>query len=61
MPVTVFGYHSIEEMLKRSPGAATLFVSRDNKRIAQLKERAASAGIPVSEVDDAELTRLCGS
>ncbi len=61
MPVTVFGYHSIEEMLKSPPGAATLFVSRDNKRIGQLKELAASARVPVSEVEEAELTRLCGS
>ncbi len=61
MTLTVFGYHSIEEMLKRAAGAATLFVSRENSRIRGLRDLAASAGVPVSEVEEAELTRLCGS
>jgi 23S rRNA (guanosine2251-2'-O)-methyltransferase len=61
MSLTVWGYHSIEEMLKGSPGKGTLFLSRGNKRIAGLRELADAAGVPVSEVEEAELTRLCGS
>jgi 23S rRNA (guanosine2251-2'-O)-methyltransferase len=61
MAVTVFGYHSIDGMLRRSPGAATLFVSRENRRIGELRDLASSARVPISEVDEAELTRLCGS
>jgi 23S rRNA (guanosine2251-2'-O)-methyltransferase len=61
MPATIFGYHSIEETMKRSPGKGTLFLSRANKRIAALRAAAEAAAIPVSEVEEGELTRLCGS
>jgi 23S rRNA (guanosine2251-2'-O)-methyltransferase len=61
MSSNVFGYHSIEETLRRSPGRATLFLGRTNKRIAALRVLAEGAGVAVSEVDEEELTRLCGS
>jgi 23S rRNA (guanosine2251-2'-O)-methyltransferase len=61
MPSVIFGYHSIEETMKRSPGRGTLFLSRSNTRIEALREAAEAAGIPVSELEDAVLTRMCGS
>jgi 23S rRNA (guanosine2251-2'-O)-methyltransferase len=57
----VFGYHSIEEMLKRGVRASVLMISRQNDRIVALRGLALGAGVRVSEVDDAELSRLCGS
>ena len=36
-------------------------ISRENTRIAGLRALAEKKGVPVSEVDDGELTRLCGS
>jgi len=57
----VFGFHSIEEALRRGVGAATLLLSREGPRIAELRELAEKMGVPVSEVGDAEITRLCGS
>ena len=57
----LFGYHTIEEALKRRPVGAVLLLSRRNARIDGLRRQAESAGIDVSEVEDGELTRVCGS
>ncbi len=61
MKVAVFGYHAIEEMLRRGRVAGTLLVSRQNPRIDELASLAKKSGVTVSEVADAELTRVCGS
>ncbi|MGO9307913.1 MAG: 23S rRNA (guanosine(2251)-2'-O)-methyltransferase RlmB [Spirochaetia bacterium] len=57
----VYGFHSIEEALQKGAGTGTLLISRQGARIAQIRQLAERKGVPVSEVDDAELTRLCGS
>jgi 23S rRNA (guanosine2251-2'-O)-methyltransferase len=61
MPEFVHGFHSIEEAIRRGAGRGTLFLSRESARIAQVRALAEKKGVPVSEVDDAELTRQCGS
>ena len=57
----VYGFHSIEEALQKGAGTGTLLISRQSARIAQIRQLAEKKGVPVSEVDDGELTRLCGS
>ena len=57
----VLGFHSIEEALKKGAGSSTLLISRESTRISLIRELAEKKGVPVSEVADAELTRLCGS
>ena len=61
MPEHVLGFHSIEEALRKGAGGATLLLSRENARIAEIRALAEKKGVPVSDVDDAELSRLCGS
>jgi len=57
----VYGFHSIEEALHKGAGTGTLLISRQSARISQIRQLAERKGVPVSEVEDAELTRLCGS
>jgi 23S rRNA (guanosine2251-2'-O)-methyltransferase len=57
----VFGYHAIEELLRRGPVEGTLFVGRRNERIERLVALARKAGIGVSEVDEPHLAGLVGS
>jgi len=57
----VFGYHAIEELLRRGPVEGTLLVGRRNERIERLVELAGRAGVEVSEVDEAHLAGLAGS
>src|SRR5208282_1597189 len=57
----VHGFHSVEEALQKGGGSGTLLVSRQSPRISQIQELAEKKGVPVSEVDDTELTRLCGT
>ncbi len=57
----ILGFHSIEEAIRKGAGTATLLVSRESPRIAQVRELAEKKGVPVSEVGDGELTNLCGS
>ena len=61
MSERVFGFHSIEEVLRRGVAGGTLFLSRDSARIRQLRDFAESRGVQVAELDEAELSRLCGS
>lgn len=61
MPEHVFGFHSIEEALQKSAGTATLLLSRESARIGQIRQLAEKKGVPISEVEDGELSRLCGS
>ncbi len=61
MAETIVGFHSIEEILLKGSGAGTLLVSREGPRIGRIRALAEKKGVPVSEVADAELTRLCGS
>jgi 23S rRNA (guanosine2251-2'-O)-methyltransferase len=61
MPEYVFGYHAIEETLRRKRSTATLLVSRTNRRIEELRRLAEETGAEVSEVADAELARAYGS
>jgi 23S rRNA (guanosine2251-2'-O)-methyltransferase len=61
VPETIYGFHSIEEALRKGSGAGTLLVSREGPRIDQIKALAEKRGVVVSEVGDGELTRLCGS
>jgi 23S rRNA (guanosine2251-2'-O)-methyltransferase len=56
----VYGFHSIEEAIRKGVGTGTLLISRQGPRISQIRALAERRGVPVSEVDDAELTRLCG-
>lgn len=57
----LFGFHTIEETLRKGVSGASLLVSRESARIARLREAAENHGVPVSEVDEGELTQLCGS
>ena len=57
----VFGYHAIEELLRRGPLEGTLLVGRENERIARLLELARKSGVEVSEVEESDLTGLVGS
>lgn len=61
MPEHVLGFHAIEEALKKGAGSATLLISRENPRVSRIRELAEKKGVPVSEVADAELTRVCGT
>jgi 23S rRNA (guanosine2251-2'-O)-methyltransferase len=60
VPEHIFGFHSIEEAIRKGAGTGTLLLSREGPRISQIRALAERKGVPVSEVDDAELTRLCG-
>jgi 23S rRNA (guanosine2251-2'-O)-methyltransferase len=57
----ILGFHSIEEAIRRGAGTATLLLSRDTPRIARVRQLAEKKGVPVSEVEDSELSNLCGS
>jgi 23S rRNA (guanosine2251-2'-O)-methyltransferase len=57
----VHGFHSIEEALQKGAGTGTLLISRQSARISQIRQLAERKGVPVSEVEDGELTRLGGS
>ena len=57
----VFGYHAIEELLRRGTVEGTLLVGRQNERIERLVELARKAGVEVSEVDEPHLAGLIGS
>ena len=57
----IFGYHSIEESLRRGGIKGTLLVSRSNKRIDELREAARQSGVEVNEASDGELAGICGS
>jgi 23S rRNA (guanosine2251-2'-O)-methyltransferase len=61
MAENLFGFHTIEETLRKGVSGASLLVSRENARIRKLREAAESRGVPVSEVDEGELTHLCGT
>ena len=61
MAETIFGFHSIEEILRKGVVGASLLVSREGARIEKLRELAEAHGVPVSEVEEGEITRLCGS
>lgn len=57
----VFGYHAIEELLRRGAVEGTLLVGRQNERIERLVELARKAGVEVSEVDEPHLAGLVGT
>lgn len=61
MPEHLFGFHTIEETLRKGVSGASLLVSRENARIQKLREAAESRGVPVSDVEEGELTGLCGT
>jgi 23S rRNA (guanosine2251-2'-O)-methyltransferase len=57
----VFGYHAIEELLRRGPVEGTLLIGRRSERIERLVELARKAGVEVSEVDEPHLAGLVGT
>jgi 23S rRNA (guanosine2251-2'-O)-methyltransferase len=57
----VFGYHAIEELLKKGAAASVLLISRRNERIESIRALALRAGVLVSEMEEGELSRICGS
>ncbi|HUI71660.1 MAG TPA: 23S rRNA (guanosine(2251)-2'-O)-methyltransferase RlmB [Spirochaetia bacterium] len=61
MPEHLFGFHTIEETLRKGVSGASLLISRENARIQKLREAAESRGVTVSEVEESELTGLCGT
>jgi 23S rRNA (guanosine2251-2'-O)-methyltransferase len=57
------GVHAVRVLLERSPGRVRrvlLAGGRDARRLDELRELAARAGVPVMEADDATLGRLSG-
>ncbi len=62
----VFGFHAIEEILKRrdirsADNPATLYISKKTSKTERLESLARPAGLGVHHVSDRELDRLCGS
>ena len=57
----LFGFHTIEETLRKGVTGASLLVSRQSPRIQKLREAAEDGGDPVSDVEDGELAQLCGT
>jgi 23S rRNA (guanosine2251-2'-O)-methyltransferase len=57
----IHGFHAIEEALQKGAGTGTLLISRESPRIDKIRDLAERKGVPISEVDDTELTGLCGS
>jgi 23S rRNA (guanosine2251-2'-O)-methyltransferase len=57
----IYGYHAIEEMLKKGGIRGVLLVARDNPRSRQLTELAAALKIRVDQVPLRELDRMCKS
>lgn len=55
------GYHAIEEALRRSGAAGTLYLAGDRKRGAALRALAAGRGVRVEEVSDGELSGIAGT
>ncbi len=54
------GYHAIEERLKEGSIEGTLYVARENSRIARLLGDARKTGIPIRRENMQALDRLCG-
>ena len=59
--MNIYGYHSIEERIKRGRLSGILKFSRENSRINRLIELARGIDLPVERVSERELTRLTGS
>jgi 23S rRNA (guanosine2251-2'-O)-methyltransferase len=59
--MVIYGYHAIEEILKKGGIRGVLSVGRDNPRSRQLSDLASRAGVPVEQVSNKELDRMCGN
>ena len=59
--MVIYGYHAIEEILKKGGIRGVLSVGRDNPRSRQLADLASGAGVSVEQVANKELDRLCGN
>ncbi|MBN2736514.1 MAG: 23S rRNA (guanosine(2251)-2'-O)-methyltransferase RlmB [Spirochaetales bacterium] len=55
----IFGFHSIEEMLSSGGSGGVLLYSKEKGRITHLIDLARDKNVPVKQVDDDELDRLC--
>lgn len=55
----ITGYHGIEESLKKKNFEGTLYISRKNKRIDQLKVLAGKASVAVENISADEMDKRC--
>jgi 23S rRNA (guanosine2251-2'-O)-methyltransferase len=61
MSIYIYGYHSIEELLKQGYLEGSLYCcSKQNKKWEKLIALADQKGIPVVQKEEKELSRLCG-
>jgi 23S rRNA (guanosine2251-2'-O)-methyltransferase len=61
MPVTIHGYHAIQELLKKGPVQGVLFYAKRNKKTEELLNLAAAHGLEVNCTTGEELFRLSGT
>jgi 23S rRNA (guanosine2251-2'-O)-methyltransferase len=61
MPISVFGFHAIEEILKRGRVKGSLYLLPDKKKTDALRSLAREKNVPLVLTDDIELTRLAGN
>lgn len=55
----ITGFHGVEEALKKKNFEGTLFLSRKNKRIDQLRELAGKASVRVESISGEEMDKKC--
>ncbi len=55
MPTVIFGYHAIDELLKRGGVKGSLYLLPEKKKNAELRSLAQDRGVPVVLADEAEL------
>ncbi len=61
---TLFGFHAVAVRLRAAPASVVELhadAARRDQRMRQLLERAAAAGVPVLDSNDARLTQLAGT
>ncbi len=61
MPVTIYGYHAIQELLRKGLVRGVLFYAKRNKKTEELLALAAEHKLDVNRTTAEELSRLCGT
>jgi 23S rRNA (guanosine2251-2'-O)-methyltransferase len=61
MPVYIFGFHAVEELLKKGGIDGSLYYSKKSKKCMDLVLLAQNKGLDTSYKHDDELSRLCGN
>lgn len=61
MPVYIYGFHAVEELLKKGGVDGSLFYSKKSKKSDGLISLAQNKGLDTAFKNDDELSRLCGN